>query len=136
MQVKQTESAATGVFLGTWKSIQRLCFYYLHVLQQTTRLYPSILQSIFTYDVATLLHKRQIAFVCSASGRAQVSHSTIHEDWLSSVIDLFRLRETIFMNMQIRCDVILDTLMAAVNVLWQWKMNQFQSWRANKRCRL
>ena len=52
------------------------------------------------------------------------------------VIDLFRLRETIYMNMQIRRDVILDTLMAAVNVLRQWKMNQFQSWRANKRCRL
>ena len=51
-------------------------------------------------------------------------------------IDLFRLLETIFMNMQIRRDVILDTLMAAVNVLRQWKMNQFQSWRANKRCRL
>ena len=32
------------------------------------------------------------------------------------------------MNMQIRRDVILDTLMAAVNVLRQWKMNQFQSW--------
>ena len=45
-------------------------------------------------------------------------------------IDLFRLRETIFMNMQIRRDVILDTLMAAVNVLRQWKMSQFQSWRA------
>ena len=53
-----------------------------------------------------------------------------------SLIDLFRLRETIFMNMQIRRDVILDTLMAAVNVLRQWKMNQFQSWRVNKRCRL
>ena len=30
------------------------------------------------------------------------------------------------MNMQIRRDVILDTLMAAVNVLRQWKMNQLQ----------
>ena len=37
-------------------------FRVLHVLQQTTRLYPSILQSIFTYDVATLLHKRQRLF--------------------------------------------------------------------------
>ena len=40
---------------------------------------------------------------------------------MSIPIDLFRLRETIFMNMQIRRDVILDTLMAAVNVLRQWK---------------
>ena len=40
------------------------------------------------------------------------------------------------MKMQIIRDVILDTLMAAVNVLRHRKMNQFQSWRANKRCRL
>ena len=37
------------------------------------------------------------------------------------------------MNMQNRHDVILDTLMVAVNVLRQWKMNQFQSWCTNKR---
>ena len=41
---------------------------------------------------------------------------------MSPPLDLFRLRETIFMNMQIRRDVILDTLMAAVNVLRQRKM--------------
>ena len=56
--------------------------------------------------------------------------------WDIKSIDLFRLSKTIFMNIQIRHDVILDTLMAAVNVLRQWKLNQFQSWRLNKCCQL